>query len=299
MPAAIAEYGSTRELPTARTALVEQFCSWSALDDRVGLVLAGHLEQHCQEVAGIAEVVVRVDQRQTAQVTVGEGGERRQLADQAPGLEPARLQVFDVLGVGVERRHGADRAHQHAHRMRVVAEAIHELLDVLVHHRVHGDVVRPHREPLLVGQLPFDDQVGGFEIGAVLGKLRDVVAAVAQDPLVAVDEGNLALARRGVEQGWIVSHQPEVVLGNLDLAELRRVNRAVLDRQLVFLARAIVDDGQGIFGHAPLLAIEPACHRKRRAVSPPAPRTRPMPVSGFQANQNDTTPPAPRQCGER
>ncbi len=30
MPAATAEYGSTCEEPTARTALVEQFCSWSA-----------------------------------------------------------------------------------------------------------------------------------------------------------------------------------------------------------------------------------------------------------------------------
>src|ERR671919_438316 len=29
-PAATAEYGSTWEDPTARTALVEQFCSWSA-----------------------------------------------------------------------------------------------------------------------------------------------------------------------------------------------------------------------------------------------------------------------------
>ncbi len=30
MPAASAEYGSTCEEPTLRTALVEQFCSWSA-----------------------------------------------------------------------------------------------------------------------------------------------------------------------------------------------------------------------------------------------------------------------------
>ena len=30
MPAETAEYGSTWDEPTARTALVEQFCSWSA-----------------------------------------------------------------------------------------------------------------------------------------------------------------------------------------------------------------------------------------------------------------------------
>src|SRR3954453_17152135 len=30
MPAAQAEYGSTSDEPTSRTALVEQFCSWSA-----------------------------------------------------------------------------------------------------------------------------------------------------------------------------------------------------------------------------------------------------------------------------
>ena len=117
-----------------------------ALERRVRLVLhLGHLEQHVQEVAGEAEVVVGVDVGPADAVAIGVGGNGRRLGDQPVDLLAPRLGVEDLLAVRIERRHRADGADEHAHRVGVVGEALHELLDVLVHHRVHGDLVRPRR----------------------------------------------------------------------------------------------------------------------------------------------------------
>ena len=62
---------------------------------------------------------------------------------------------------------------------------------------------------------------------ALLGELLDRVAAVAENALVAVDERDRALARRGVHEGGIVRHQPEFVGRRLDLAKVHRAGRRV------------------------------------------------------------------------
>ena len=80
--------------------------------------------------------------------------------------------------------------------MRVVLESLHELLDVLVQHRVEGDLANPGLELRLGRQFAEQDQVGGFEEVALFGELLDGVAAIEQDALVAVDEGNGAAAVR-------------------------------------------------------------------------------------------------------
>ena len=67
---------------------------------------------------------------------VGERGQRRHLGDHPDRRHVALVLVVDVLGVGIEGRQRADRGEQHPHRVGVVAEALDELLDVLVHEGV-------------------------------------------------------------------------------------------------------------------------------------------------------------------
>ena len=136
--------------------------------------------------------------------------------------------------------------------MRVVAEALHELLDVLVHEGVDRDLVRPLVELRLRRQLAVEQQVGDLEVGRLLGELLDRIAAVLEDALVAVDEGDRAAARRRVHERRVVGHQPEVVVVDLDLAQVGGADRAVLDRDLVLLAGPVVGDGQrvGATGYA-------------------------------------------------
>src|SRR5438094_3265682 len=141
----------------------------------------------------------------------------------------------------------------HAHRMRVVVESIDELLDVLVDDRVVRDVIHPAIQLARRRQLAVQQQVGRLEERALLGELFDWVAAVAQDPLVPVDEADRAAARGRVHERRVVAQQPVVVRGDLDLAQVGRVDSAVLDRELVLLPGAVVDDRQGVLGHCGVL----------------------------------------------
>ena len=52
---------------------------------------------------------------------------------------PRCCRILDVERVVIERRQRRDHAAQHRHRMRVVVEAVEEVLQRLVHHRVSAD----------------------------------------------------------------------------------------------------------------------------------------------------------------
>ena len=188
------------------------------LKHRVGAVLGlGHLRHHVEEVARVGQVVVRVGVWQAARVPVSEGRERGHLGDQPHNLLILVIPVVDRLRLGVEGGQRGQGADQDAHRVGVVVEAVDELLDVLVHVGVVGDLVRPRRRVLLVRQVTVQEQPGHVQEGGVLGEFLNRVAAVAEDALVAVDEGDGAAAARGVLEGRVVGKQSEVILGGLDL----------------------------------------------------------------------------------
>jgi hypothetical protein len=172
--------------------------------------------------------------------------ERRHLRDQPDRLEVAVVRVLDLVRVGIERREGPDRAEQHAHRVGVVPEALHEVLHVLVHERVDRDLVRPVVELLLGGQVAVDEQVGDLEVRGLLGELLDGIAAVLEDPGVAVDVRDRRATRRGVRVRRVVGHHAEVVVVDLDLAEVHGTDGPVRDLDLVRLARPVVGDGQRV-----------------------------------------------------
>ena len=218
----------------------------SALRERLlrDVLVFGLLEHHREEVLGVVELVVRVDVGEAHVVPVGEGGQGRHLGDQPDRRHVALFGVVDLLRVRVEGRERADAGQQHPHRVGVVAEALEELLQVLVDVGVVGDVEGPAVELGPGRQLAEDQQVGDLEEGRALAELLDRVAAVFEDAGVAVDVGDRGAAGGGVGEGRVVGHQPEFVLVDLDLAQVHAAHGAVLDRQLVGLAGAVVGDGQ-------------------------------------------------------
>jgi hypothetical protein len=99
----------------------------------------------------------------------------------------------------------------------VVVEAVDELLDVLVHVGVVGDLVGPPRRLVLVRHLAAQQQPGHVQEGCAARQLIDRVAAVPQDALITVDEGDGAATAGGVLERRIVGEQSEIVIGGLDL----------------------------------------------------------------------------------
>ena len=171
-----------------------------ARQHRVRLVLLGrHREAHAQEVGRVVEIVPRIDERLADRILVGHRGERRHLRDHAHRGDHALHRIGDVGRVVIERRHRADRAAHHRHRVRVAPEALEEAAHLLMDHRVAVHAIVEVLLLRLGRQFAVEQQVAGLEEVAVLGELLDRVAAIEQDALVAVDIGDLGLAasRRG------------------------------------------------------------------------------------------------------
>ena len=126
--------------------------------------------------------------------------------------------------------------------------------------RVVRDLVDPAVQLGGRRKVPVEEQVRRLEERALLGELLDRVAAVLQDSLVAVDERDRAAARRRVHEGGVVRHQPEIVVGRLDLAEIGSPDCSVLNGELVALTGAVVDHGERVLRHYGC----PGCWRRKR-----------------------------------
>ena len=208
---------------------------------RIGLVFfARHREAHAQEVRGVIELVVRIDERLADRIFVRHRGQRRHFGDHADRGDHALGRIGDVGGVVIERRQRADRADHDRHRMGVAPEALEEPAHLLVNHGVMDHAV--DEIGLLRGgrQLAVEQEIAGFEEVAVLGEIGDRITAVEQHAGVAVDEGDLgfAAARRG--KAGVVGK--DAGLG-IELADVQhfRTDGAVVNRKRV----ALVAEFQG------------------------------------------------------
>ena len=101
--------------------------------------------------------------------------------------------------------------------------------------RVVRDLLFPLNGLGFVGELSVVEQVGDFEVRGVLGQLFDRVAAIAQDALVAVDEGDGRFRGRGVDESGVV--EPDTGHG---LGELRGGHATPVDGNLSSFAGAVV-----------------------------------------------------------
>src|SRR5262245_51105139 len=117
--------------------------------------------------------------------------------------------------------------------MRVIMEPVYELLDVLMDEGVVCDVPLPLLQFRGAGQLTVEEEVGDFQVVAALRQLLDQVAAISQDAAVAIDESYRALARRRVHEGRVVTHEPEIAVGDLYFAQVFGGYRVMLDRNLI------------------------------------------------------------------
>ena len=204
--------------------------------DQVGVLLVGlggEAERHPQEVLDQPAGVVRVEERLADRLLVRVGGDGRQLREQAQGGDLHLLLVEGVQRVLVEGRQRADRRGEHRHRVRVAREPVEEQLQVLVQQRVPADPLVELAQLVGGRQLAVDQQVGDLEEAGLLGQLVDRIAAVAQDPGVTVDVGDLRGARRRVHEADV---EGDLARRRQELARVEAVGT---------LGR--LDDGQGQF----------------------------------------------------
>ena len=219
------------------------------LEHGVHLVLTD-LPHHRQEVRRVGQRVVGEEEGEADGEAMAHRGERRRLGDQPQDLLVPAVVVEDLLGVEVEGAEGGDGGDEHSHRVGVVVEAVDEpLAHVLVDERVVGDVVAPRLQLRLVGQLAVQQEIGDLQVRRVLGELLDGIAAVAQDAGIAVEVGDLRLARRRRQVRRVVHEQRRV-----EIAQRRAGEHPVGDRHRHGLARAVVGDRDGVGHRVPFVA---------------------------------------------
>ena len=201
-------------------------------------------KHHVQEVAGIGEVVARVHVGLAYRVLVGHGYQSRHFGDQANRRNFAVLRVVDVRAVVVKGRQGAHQASHDRHRMCVTAKATQEKLHLLVDHCVHRNQPAELCLASRIGQLPIQQQVTGFHVVAVGGKLFDRVAAVKQFTFVAINEGDGRLARRRRQKAWVIREHAGLGIEFANVDNIRP-HAACVNRH--FDTRTAIAEGQGGF----------------------------------------------------
>src|SRR5262249_51834847 len=159
------------------------------------------------------------------------------------------LGIKDVLRVAVESRQRRNRTDEHPHWMSVVVKAVDEFLDVLMDESVVCNSVLPLLELGRGRQFSVKDQVGHLEVIATLGELLNGIAAVAQNPLVAVDKSYSAPARRGIHECRIIGHEAKIISGCLDFSKVSRSYRSILYRHLILLASSVIHDRECALAH--------------------------------------------------
>ncbi len=184
------------------------------------ILFARHGKAHAQEVRGVVEIILRVNEGLADVVLVGHGGDRRHLGNHAQRRDHALVRIGDVRRVVVEGRKGADRAAHDGHRVGVAAIAGEEAAHLLMHHGVARDAVVEIDLLRLGRQFAVQQEVADFQEVAVFGELVDRVATVQQHAGIAIDIGDLAFARGRRGEAGIVGEGARLLVERTDVDDL-------------------------------------------------------------------------------
>ena len=107
-------------------------------------------------------------------------------------------------------------------------------------------LVNPVFQFRFVRQVAEEQQVSNLEKRAVLRQYFNGVAAILENAALSVDIGNAAAARRRIDVGRVVHHEPKVIIAGPHLTHVHRPDRPVLDGQRIGAAGAIIRNSESV-----------------------------------------------------
>ena len=164
-------------------------------------------KHHVQEVVAERQLLFGKHERQPFLIAIDH---RDDCADLRHGDGRGQIEALEILleivrgEMRVIRGQRTHHGGQHGHRRRTRGKALQDFL----HLGLDGGVLPElEAEFLALGgcrELAVDDQIGRLDEIAVMRELLDGVTPVAKDAVIAVEKGDLALARAGVAIALIV-----------------------------------------------------------------------------------------------
>ncbi len=246
------------------------------LDGGVDFIFLGrHAEGHAQEIARVAQRVVGLHHRLTNRILIRHGGDGRHFRDQPVAGDLALLGIRNVGAVVIEGRQRADHAAHDRHGVRIAAETLVELAQLVMQHGVPRDRVGEIVELGLLRQFAVEQQVGDFHERRIFRQLADRIAAVQQDAFFAVDIGQRAFAAGSRLVARVVG---ELAGGAVQLADVDHVGANAALQHGEFLGLTTQIEGCLLVGHACLLTRSLRCLRARRPAHRYARATLPCPT---------------------
>ena len=167
------------------------------------------LREHLVQEVIAERQVFGMKEWQAARMAVDHRADRADFGNSHRRREVELLEVLlEIVGgeMRVMRREGTDDGRQHRHRGGIFRETLENLLHLRLDGGVGAQEVAENLPLFLARQFAVDDEVGGLDEIAVPGELVDRITAVAQDAVVAIQEGDGALARAGVAVALVVKN---------------------------------------------------------------------------------------------
>ena len=175
-------------------------------------------EHHVQEVAAVAAFRFGVNEGFADACLVREGGDSADLGDKARGgqLESAG-DVFVVVETGSEKANRVHDGTENAHGVGAGRHLTEKVQQVFVEQCVFGKQRAEMPQLLGVGQLAVNQEPCGFGEGGLFGQVLDGVAAVTENPLLAVHVGNGTLGAARVQVTVVQGHQAGTLAQSADV----------------------------------------------------------------------------------
>jgi len=101
--------------------------------------------------------------------------------------------------------------------MSVIVKTVQEILQVFIEHGVTGDHLLEPDQLLFHGQLAVQEQIGDLEKTRLGRELLDRIAPIEQDPVLAVDVGDGAVATGGGHETGVVREDPGLLVERGDI----------------------------------------------------------------------------------
>ena len=168
-----------------------------AFQHRVHLVLfARGGEHHMQEVAGVGEIVARINERLTDRIFVTHCRHGRHLRQQTERGDFTVTLVIHIQRIVIKGSQRAGHAAHHRHWVGVATEAVEQTGNLLMDHGMTGYGLAELFKLLLRRRFAVQQDIAYFQIVRVGRQLIDREAAMQQNAFIAVDKGDFGFAGR-------------------------------------------------------------------------------------------------------